>query len=209
LVDVLCTASNEEIRMISASYQRLYGRSLERDLMGDTSGHFRRLLVSITSAGRMENQPADPTLATNDAKALYDAGTNRIGTDESTFNQILCMRSFAHLRLVFFEYERTYGRSFEKVIENEFSGDIESGLKAVVACAKSRAAYFATRLHESFAGMGTKDDDLIFIMVTRCEIDLLNIKEEYQRNYNKTLSSAIASETSGDYKKALISLLGE
>jgi len=47
---------------------------VERDLMGDTSGHFRRLLVSITSAGRMENQPADPALAANDVKALYAAG---------------------------------------------------------------------------------------------------------------------------------------
>jgi len=53
---------------------------------------------------------------------------------------------------------------FETVsLMNSVLGDIESGLKAVVACAKNRAAYFASRLHESFAGFGTKGKILFYV----------------------------------------------
>ena len=58
-------------------------------------------------------------------------GELQFGTDESTFNMILCSRSFCQLQQVFLEYHRLTGRDFEDVIKSEFSGDIENGLRAI------------------------------------------------------------------------------
>lgn len=49
-------------------------------------------------------------------------------------------------------------------------------------------------------GLGTNNEDLIRILVSRCEIDLNQIKKEYLRLYGKTLYDAVKSELSGDYE---------
>ena len=55
----------------------------------------------------------------------------------------------------------------------------------------NRPAYFAYRLHKAMAGAGTDDNTLIRIIVSRCEIDLANIKFEYEKMYGKTLLSVV------------------
>lgn len=45
------------------------------------------------------------------------------------------------------------------------------------------------------------------MIITRSEVDLVQIKEAYNRLYNRELERDVSSETSGDYKQLLIELL--
>ena len=69
--------------------------------------------------------------------------------------------------------------------------------------------YFAERLHSSMVGAGTKDKQLIRLIITRCERDLESVKQAYQRMFDKTLEAAISSDCSGDYKKILLALASQ
>lgn len=209
LIEVMCTMSNREIREIGATYYRMYGKSLEEELRGDTSGSFKRLMTSLSVGSRDESMRTDISAAQADAQELKRAGVDKFGTDESAFNRVLCLRNYDQLKLVAQEYEKLTSHTLEKDIKREFSGDIEDGLLAILRVAENRAEFFARRLNKSMAGIGTNDNSLIRLVVTRSEIDMVDIKEQFQRYYGKSLKSFIKGDTSGHYKHALYALIGE
>ncbi|TEA37340.1 hypothetical protein DBR06_SOUSAS1910029, partial [Sousa chinensis] len=220
LIEILASRSNEHIRELNRVYKTEFKKTLEEAIRSDTSGHFQRLLISLSQVpfpgqrsgpqqgevdlwamGRrnreggvrlqgvtLTSQPAsfqgnrdestnvDMTLVQRDVQELYAAGENRLGTDESKFNAVLCSRSRAHL--------------------------------VAVKCLKNTPAFFAERLNRAMRGAGTKDRTLIRIMVSRSEIDLLDIRAEYKRLYGKSLYHDITGDTSGDYRKILLKICG-
>lgn len=60
-----------------------------------------------------------------------------------------------------------------------------------VECVQSPAAFFAKCLYRAMKGTGTNDRTLIRIIVSRSEIDLNDIKREFERIYDRTLLSAV------------------
>lgn len=208
LIEILASRNNDHIRELSRAYHAEFRKTLEEAIRSDTSGHFQRLLISLSQGNRDESTNVDMSLVQRDVQELYAAGENRLGTDESKFNAILCARSRAHLVAVFNEYQRMTGRDIEKSICREMSGDLEQGMLAVVKCLKNTPAFFAERLNKAMRGAGTKDRTLIRIMVSRSEIDLLDIRTEYKRLYGKSLYHDITGDTSGDYRKILLKICG-
>ncbi|XP_040068477.3 annexin-B12-like [Ixodes scapularis] len=207
LVEILCTRSNSDINAIKQVYQQIFNKDLERDIIGDTSGHFRRVLVSMCNGAREEGLVPDPFRARNDAHLLHQAGAARWGTDESTFNRILASQSYEQLKLVFREYHALTNHTIMEAINSEMSGDLRAAFLAIVKSVVNIQYYFAEKLYKAMKGMGTSDKALVRIIVSRCEIDLVQIKEEYQRNFNVPLENAIQSDTSGDYRQALLALV--
>ncbi|XP_037074130.1 annexin-B12-like isoform X2 [Pollicipes pollicipes] len=207
LFETLCTHSNAEVRAIKETYQRMYHRSLEQSVRSEVSDHFKRLLTAILQANRDESGRVDQAKAANQAQALYKAGEKKLGTDEETFNVILVTQNPAQLQAIMAEYEKISKKGFIKAIESETSGDYRQALMAIVKSSLNRTAYFAERMRDTMKGLGTRDNDLIRLIVSRAEYDLANIKQEYLKLYGKTLEKDVASETSGDYRRALVMIV--
>ncbi|NWV40261.1 ANXA6 protein, partial [Grantiella picta] len=208
LIEILASRTNKEIHDLAAAYKDAYERDLEADIVGDTSGHFKKMLVVLLQGAREEDDVVSEDLVQQDAKDLLEAGELKWGTDEAQFIYILGRRSRQHLRLVFDEYFKIAGKPIERSIRGELSGDFEKLMLAVVKCIRSTAEYFAERLYKAMKGLGTRDNTLIRIMVSRSEIDMLDIREVFRTKYEKSLYNMIKEDTSGDYKKALLKLCG-
>lgn len=70
---------------------------------------------------------------------------------------------------------------------NTWTHDILS----TVRCIRNKAAHFANELHGAMKGLGTDDDTVCRILVSRCEVDMVQIKEQFQRLYKQTLGMFI------------------
>uniref|UniRef100_A0A672ZV64 Annexin n=1 Tax=Sphaeramia orbicularis TaxID=375764 RepID=A0A672ZV64_9TELE len=189
LVEILSSRTPEQVKDIIAAYRQEYDDDLEEDVCGDTSGHFKRLLVILL-------------------QALFKAGEEKFGTDEQSFVTILGNRSAEHLRKVFDAYMKMSGYEMEESIQRETSGPLRDLLLAVVKCARSVPAYFAETLYYAMKGAGTDDNTLIRVMASRCEVDMMDIRNEFRRMFACSLHSMIKGDTGGDYRKALLLLCG-
>ena len=61
-------------------------------------------------------------------QTLYHHGEGKLGRDEDIFIDMFTDRPYAHLRLVFQEYEKATDRTIEDAIDSQFSGAICMGL---------------------------------------------------------------------------------
>ena len=57
-------------------------------------------------------------------------------------------------------------------------------------------------------GLGTDDNLLIRVLITRSEIDMPQIKEEYKKLYGSDMYDDVNDDTSGNYRKVLLGLIG-
>jgi len=207
LIEILASRTPAEIREINGTYLLMYGKELMKDIEGDTSRKFKHLLVALSTGRRNESYNIDPALAIKQAQDLHTAGVKKWTTEDAVFNAILCGENYAQLGAVFMEYLKLTGHDIEDAINKEFSGDVRSGLLAIVKVVKNKYAYFAERLHYTTSIFGTKDRVLTRVIVSRSEKDLAQIKQAFQIMYGETLEKFINDNTKDKYRDALLALV--
>ena len=208
LIEILSTRPNYYINQIKQKYEILYKKSLEQRISQELSGDLKKVMLTLLSGRRGENQMPNQNDCMNKAQQLYKAGEGKIGTNEEIFYQILTMSSPQELALINQCYMQIgKGNNLIKAIDKEFSGNMKKLLQTLVYSSLNPSEYFATRINYAVQGKGTKDTLLIRIVVTRDEIDMPMIKNAYLRLYGKDLVEVIKKDTSGDYKKLLVELV--
>lgn len=208
LVEILSTRTNAEINDLKAQYAKQFSRDLEKDIMSETSGHFKRILVSLVQGMRREDDAVDEAKAEQQAKALFEAGEGKFfGTDESAFNRVFMTSSRAQLQAVFKAYRKISGYDIYRQVEKEMSGNLEDAFLALIEGARNLPKYFAKKLYKSMKGVGTDEETLVRILVSRSEIDLEDIKEAFMDEYNKSLAKMIKDDLGGKFEKILLALV--
>ncbi|XP_034541121.1 annexin A2-A-like [Notolabrus celidotus] len=209
LIEILCSRSSNELVEIKQIYMELFKKELVKDVSGDTSGHFRDLLLALVQAKRQEpSSVVDYEKIDQDARALFEAGVKNKGTDVATWISIMSERSVPHLKKVFERYRSYSPYDMQESIEKEVKGDLKNSFLALVQCFENKQVYFATRLNQAMKGKGAKDKILTRVIVSRCEVDLKKICSEFKTQFGQSLQKTIMEHTKGDYQKVLLGLCG-
>ncbi|OCT99649.1 annexin A10 [Xenopus laevis] len=205
LIDILALRSSTEIFQIKEAYVLQYNNNLDQDIYSETSGHFRDALMNLVQGVREEGY-ADPALAAQDAMVLWEACQRRTGEHKNMLQMILCNKSHQQLWLVFQEFQNISGQDIAAAISECFDGYFQQLLLAIVSAVRDKPAYFAYRLYNAIHDFGFHNKTIIRILVSRSEIDLMNIRQKYKETYGKSLFHDIKHFASGHYEKALLAI---
>lgn len=210
LIDVLTLSTNDELKKMNKVYADTYTNGLYNpnkladDIKGDTSFNFKRVLLKLWEGTRDEGDKPNPGEAEKDAEILYKNGEARLGTDDTTFVNLISSRSRQHMLLVDKAYQNKYGKTLEEMIRSETSGFY---MKTLIALCTPNDVYWAKRAHEAMDRLGTSDSTLMRLFLFNTISQVNAIKKAYETLYSKTLAEDITAETSGNFRKLLLALL--
>jgi hypothetical protein len=203
LIDVLAPSSNEEILEL---YQ--HDPKIIHAIIDDvSSGNFAKVVDTVLKGKRDTRDHIPDEEAKTQAERLFKAGEGKLGTDEKVFNEIITTYSPHALKQISHHYEQKHKHGIEKAIKSETSGCYEDLL---VALLKTKYEYFADRLYDAIAGLGTDDTYLIYAFGVLSKDDLHKVAHIFNERHPKRggLANAVKGDTSGDYQDLLLKILG-
>ncbi|RSH93498.1 hypothetical protein EHS25_007854 [Saitozyma podzolica] len=214
LNEILLGRTNEEIFLLKEGYRRVYGKDLVQVVRGELSMKTERLFNMALSGARDENPYVNHQQVQQDVETLHRAGPGKIGTDEIAICGILVSRSDQHLQAIAQAFPQRHRVNLSQMIHSEFSGHMRDALHFIARGAEmdgQGVTRDAELLEAAMAGMGTKDERLIYRLVrahwNRPRFGA--IKNQFQASYRTTLRRRVEGETSGKYEKALVAIIDQ
>ncbi|KAJ0978848.1 hypothetical protein J5N97_014322 [Dioscorea zingiberensis] len=206
LVELACTRSSEELLGARRAYQALFHHSLEEDVAVHVKEDYTNLLLGLVSAYRYEGPRVNEERAKSEAKVLGEAIRNSNGkkpVENQEVIRIITTRSKLQLRATFKHYQDIYGKSIDQDLADDLC------LQETVLCLNSPPTYFSKVINAALKDGADKSikEALTRVIVTRADVDMKEIKEEYQRLYGVELAEMISKGTYGNYRDALLSLV--
>ncbi|KAG9129168.1 hypothetical protein Leryth_006445 [Lithospermum erythrorhizon] len=208
IMEIACSRSSTDLFKVRQTYHARYKKSLEEDVAYHTSGDIRKLLVPLVTAFRYEGDEVNMTLARSEAKILHAKISEKAYSDDELI-RILSTRSKAQINATLNHYNDHFGNAINKDLKADPNNEVLTLLRAAIKCLTSPEKYFQKVLRMAINKLGTDEWALTRVVTTRAEVDMQRIAEEYQKRNSIPLAKAIAGDTSGDYEKMLLALVGK
>uniref|UniRef100_A0A5B6YYA8 Annexin n=1 Tax=Davidia involucrata TaxID=16924 RepID=A0A5B6YYA8_DAVIN len=207
LMEIACTRSSHELLLARQAYHSRFKKSLEEDVAYHTTGDFRKLLVLLVSSYRYEGDEVNMTLAKSEAKILHEKISQKAYSHEDLI-RILATRSKAQINATLNHYKNEFGNDINKDLKADPKDEFLALLRSTVKCLTCPEKYFEKVLRLAINKRGTDEGALSRVVTTRAEVDLKIIKDAYQKRNSVPLDRAIVKDTTGDYEKILVALIG-
>ena len=204
IINITLKYTKRDRQGLKEIYKTCFGRDLQEDFQKELGGNFRETIIGLYDS---------PTVF--DAKCLYKA-MKGLGTDEDTIIEIICTRPNFFLKGVKQEFKNLYKDDLEKWIEKETSGDLKKILISLLQCNRSEnpkqseeeCQKIAEDLYKGGEGkLGTDETLFRKVFAISSPAELYSINNHYIKLTSKSLKVAVEKEFSGDFKKALQTIL--
>jgi annexin A7/11 len=201
----LCLLSDVGLDSLAKCYQKRHDRVLITDVHKMTSGDFGKLMdrlldQALRKDGRVKG---DEKQLEEDVIRLHTASKG-MGTDESEFVDIFGGSSREYLLEIAEAYKVKYGVPLTKVVKDELGGDLK---RACLALLQSEEQWISDQLFDAMDGAGTNDKHLIRLVVAERGLRLQAAADIFVEDHEISLDVRVGKELSGDYGKAMDTLI--
>lgn len=138
-----------------------------------------------------------------DVKGLKKAMDAK-GVDEAAIVKILSNRSWDQRQLIAKAFEKQYNMDLAEALKKKLSGYLENVMMCLLRAPEKQDAQ---ELKQAMDGLGTDEDSLIEVLVTRSNRELQLITQTYARDFGKPLEQALRGEVKGRLLTLLLTLL--
>lgn len=206
IFEMLAARTQEEYRQIEEAYKAESGKELIKSIEKAFSNPLRKALITLITTPRRENTNPDKIMCSALADKLIEAGENNWISNDQLFSEVFVCCSPEELVLVGRYYYKKTGNILIDVVEKKLSGKNKTFLKEILYDVIIPHELFAEKIYLSIKGLGTDTALLNRVLASRCQIDMLEIREIYQAKYNITVREDIVGDTSGIYQKLCVCL---
>lgn len=204
IIKLVGNRSNADRQQIIKFYKSSFGEDLCENLRSELGGDLREVVLGMFM-----------TPVEYDAHILYTA-MKGVGTDEDALIEVLATRDNSRIKEIREFYKNKYGSDLESDVKSECSGDFGNFLVALLQANRDESDDVdgglvnqdAKHLYEAGeAILGTEEEEFIRVLTLRSRAHLRELLKCYAKLAGKSLNETIESETSGDLKKVLLTLI--
>ena len=201
IIEIFASRPDWYLNKIKNLYFRKYNIELEDHIKEGTLDDFKKLLIQILQCERSTNQSPDFDQCKKLAEDLEQEESDNLKVDSGIINSIFIKSSPQELVLISQEYHKSTQKLITEMINEHFKGNVKNLLNAILMAKISPSQYYANILHESI-----DDEDMILkVIISRAEIDLIQIKKYYLKLYENDLVNDIKKDEH-EYTNLLVAI---
>lgn len=205
IYEIFTACTQEELKEIEIAFKKETNKDLPREIEKNFPSAIRKNLLNLLNIPRNVNESPNRVECEKWAQNLIDAGENNWVSNEEVFREIFILRSAEELVLIGrFYYDKT-GEQLLDVVEKKLTNKVRNLLRELLYNVIIPHELFADKINSALKSNNTSL--LNRILVSRCQIDMEEIRDIYKIKYNTELREDIISRTNGIYQKLCLYLV--
>ena len=209
IVEVFSSRPNWFLQIVDDEYKKIYGISLKEDIAKEKKSDFNTFIQCILNTPRSESNSITTEQQAGDAaQEIINIGLKNYGKDVELFQRLFVKSSRDDLIAISREYKNINKKkkNLYDAVDDECPKATREIIKAIIFAVSLPAHYFAFLIKKSIVGLGTDEETLSRVLVTRHEVDMDLIRYYYKAETERELIEDIEGDTSGTYLKILTKL---
>jgi len=202
----LTSKTPEELKLIEDAYRKDTGKELKKDITKTFSGTIGKNLLNLFDNPRIANPKPKKQDCEKYANMLSQTDPKNWTEDENLFKEIFIQRSPEELILIARYYLKITGNNMIDIVEKKAKGKSQTLLKEILYNNTMPHELFAEKIYLAIKGIGTDEELLSRALVSRCELDMSEMRDIYLAKYKVTMKEDIIGDTSGSYQKLCVYL---